>query len=89
MTKEEIITKWEKELHRIDLEIFASKQYQTYLSNKITVRKKVILSMLEDLKKLTLPHVINALQPEQEKVPCNNCQGCGCTTCGGSGYWLQ
>lgn len=23
-----------------------------------------------------------------EKFPCNNCQGGGCTTCGGSGYWL-
>lgn len=22
-----------------------------------------------------------------EKVPCNNCQGCGCTTCAGFGHW--
>lgn len=25
----------------------------------------------------------------QVKVPCNNCQGGGCTTCNGYGYWLQ
>ena len=22
-----------------------------------------------------------------EKLPCNNCQGCGCTTCSGTGFY--
>lgn len=25
---------------------------------------------------------------ELKEVPCNNCQGCGCPTCGGSGYLM-
>jgi len=26
---------------------------------------------------------------EYEEIPCNNCQGCGCTTCNGYGFIPQ
>lgn len=26
---------------------------------------------------------------QQIKVPCNNCQGGGCATCNGYGYWIN
>jgi len=41
------------------------------------------------VNELNKADVIGSLQPAQEQVPCNNCQGCGCTVCGGSGFWLQ
>ncbi len=25
----------------------------------------------------------------KKQIPCNNCQGGGCSTCGGFGYWLE
>ncbi|PXV58792.1 hypothetical protein CLV62_1444 [Dysgonomonas alginatilytica] len=33
--------------------------------------------------------LIDALEElfEEEKTPCNNCQGQGCTVCNGFGYW--
>ena len=30
-----------------------------------------------------------AHEDDFEKTPCNNCQGCGCTTCGGSGWLID
>ncbi len=30
-----------------------------------------------------------AHEDDFEKIPCNNCQGCGCTTCGGSGWLID
>jgi len=30
-----------------------------------------------------------AKMPVEKHVPCNNCQGGGCSVCNGFGYWIE
>jgi len=41
--------------------------------------------LFENENELLWSHIPNTVK-ETEQYPCNNCQGCGCTTCGGSGF---
>lgn len=52
MTKEELTIKWKKELQHTHIQIETAKRNQREVSVKLTTRRKVILSMLEDIKQL-------------------------------------
>lgn len=67
MTKEEVINKWEKELHHMDLIMKKNRWEKREINPKIKIRYNVILSMLEDIKQLN---------EETRKDSVKNCE-CG------------
>ena len=52
MTKIELITKWKKELLAIQAQIESLRRSHFHVSQKLTTRRKIILSFLEDIRQL-------------------------------------